>query len=39
MIGGLIGYKIGDKITSVDKGTPKDGIPLQEINIPTKNRH
>ena len=28
--------EIGDKITSVKKAKPKDGIPSQEIYIPTK---
>ena len=35
--GDLIGNKIADKITSVNKTKPRYGIPLQEIYIPTKN--
>ena len=34
--GDLIGNKIADKITSVNKAKPKDRIPSQEIYIPTK---
>ena len=35
----LIGDEISEKVTSVGKGTAKDEIPSQEINIPTENCH
>ena len=34
----LIGNKIADKITSVNKGKPKDVIPFQETYISPKHK-